>query len=340
VGVVMIIIITGPCGIGKTSVSEALVTRFDRAVMLDGDYIGAVHPFDIYDAARIDYLYRTLQLLVAFHVREGHYHDFVLNYVFESPASLADLRQRLAPYDDEIYAFRLTAADAAIADRIIKREGQDGEAVAWYLNRYQDLVAIQEQAARYGDMGFEIDTTGCTADQTAGLIWDNVHESVALVPYDAKWEQQYAVERALIAEALGEQVLAIHHIGSTAVPGLIAKPVIDIMVVVPSLADAVPLIYPLRLLGYRYINYPQNTDRWFFRKGIPRTHHIHIVEEGSATLRDHLDFRDALFADAAAREAYAKVKEALAAEFATERARYAENKGSFVASTLKGWRNR
>ncbi len=123
----MIIIITGPCGIGKTSVSEALTTRFVRAVMLDGDYIGAVHPFEIYDDTRIDYLYHTLQHLVAFHRREGGYRDFVINYVFETPASLADLCRRLAVHDNEIYAFRLTASDAAIAKRIIKREGADGE---------------------------------------------------------------------------------------------------------------------------------------------------------------------------------------------------------------------
>lgn len=176
----MIIIINGPCGIGKTSVSEALCTRFDRAVMLDGDYIGAIHPFEIYDDARVDYLYHTLQNLVAFHIREGNYHYFVINYVFESPASLADLRQRLAVYDNEIYAFRLTASDAALEDRIVKREGVDGDDTAWYLHRYQDLVAIQEKAAQSGDMGFEIDTTGYAAEQTADVIWEKLKTKVSL----------------------------------------------------------------------------------------------------------------------------------------------------------------
>lgn len=171
----MIVMITGPCGIGKTSVSEALVTHFDRAVMLDGDYIGAVHPFEIYNDARIDYLYRTLQVLVAFHIQEGYYHNFVLNYVFESPESLADLRGRLAVYDHEIYVYRLTAADAAIEERILNREGVDGEDVAWYLNRYRELVSIQENAARQGDMGVEIETTGQSAAQVAERIWNDIH---------------------------------------------------------------------------------------------------------------------------------------------------------------------
>ena len=336
----MIVIITGPCGIGKTVVSEALTTHFNRAVMLDGDYIGAVHPFEIYDDARINYLYHTLEHMVAFHVREGDYHNFVNNYVFETPDSLADLRKRLSAYDDEIYAFRLTASEAVIEERIIKREGVNGEDVGWYLNRYRELVAIQEKAAQYGDMGFEIDTSCCSAGQTAAVIWENLHESITLLPYDAKWVELYAMECVLIADALGDKILDIYHIGSTAVPGLPAKPIIDIMIVVRSLDESVNLIYPVRLLGYSYINYPQNTDRWFFRKGVPRTHHVHIVEEGSETLKDHLDFRDALCTNPETREAYARLKSTLAVCYEKERAQYAENKDLYIARTLKEWRNR
>ena len=75
----MIVIINGPCGIGKTSVAWELNAQFERAVMLDGDYIGAVHPFEIYDDARITYLYRTLHHLIAYHVEQGDYHNFVIN---------------------------------------------------------------------------------------------------------------------------------------------------------------------------------------------------------------------------------------------------------------------
>ena len=209
----MIVIINGPCGIGKTAVSEALATHFDRAVMLDGDYIGDVHPFEIYDDERIDYLYHTLQHLVAFHVSEGNYHNFVINYVFETPDSLADLRQRLSAYDDEIYAFRLTASHAAVEERIIKREGVNGEDVGWYLNRFLELMAIQEQAALYGDMGFVIDTTGYSAEQVGDVIWENLYESITLLPYDTKWEELYERERTLIAAALNGLILDIHHIG-------------------------------------------------------------------------------------------------------------------------------
>ena len=87
----MIIIINGPCGIGKSTTAEHVTWKFDRAVFLDGDYIGSVHPFEIYDDVRIEHLYQTLRLLIAFHIEHGDYHNFVIPYVFESPESLARL---------------------------------------------------------------------------------------------------------------------------------------------------------------------------------------------------------------------------------------------------------
>ena len=116
----MIVIINGPCGIGKTEVSWKLVEMFDQGVMLDGDYIGAVHPFEIYDDQRIEHLYRTIHLLVAFQI-EHVYNNFVINYVFETPESLAELRGMLSNLDDVTYAFRLTASKDEIEQRVRRR---------------------------------------------------------------------------------------------------------------------------------------------------------------------------------------------------------------------------
>ncbi len=168
----MIVIINGPNGIGKTSTAWELSARFDRAVMLDGDHIGAVHPFEIYDDARITYLYRTLAHLIAFHQREGGYANFVINYVFESPESLEDLRRRLRPLDDRIYAFRLVAAESAIEARILARD--TGDDAAWHLNRFRELLAIQEAAARRGDLGEALDTTALSVAEAVDVIWRRV----------------------------------------------------------------------------------------------------------------------------------------------------------------------
>jgi predicted kinase len=172
----MIVIINGPCGIGKSTVAWKLNSRFARSVMLDGDHIGAVHPFEIYDDNRIVYLYRTMQHLIRFHVEEGGYQNFVINYVFETPESLAVLCNHLAGLAGEVRTFRLVATDDAIEARVRAREDapdREGE-LAWYLSRYKELVAIQTAAARLGDMGEVIDTTGIMPAEVADRIWNQL----------------------------------------------------------------------------------------------------------------------------------------------------------------------
>ena len=171
----MIIIINGPCGIGKSTTAEHVTWKFDRAVFLDGDYIGSVHPFEIYDDVRIEHLYQTLRQLIAFHIERGDYHNFVIPYVFESPESLARLRTLIADLDDEIYAFRLVC-DAQVIEQRLRDSSRSPDEVAWHLNRAVELVRIQEVAARNGDLGYVVDTTTRTTDEVADVIWALVHD--------------------------------------------------------------------------------------------------------------------------------------------------------------------
>lgn len=330
----MIVIINGPCGVGKTEVSWKLLELFEQAVMLDGDFLGAVHPFQIYDEERVAYLYRTLCELVAFHQRKGGYADFVVNYVFETPESLADLRRQLGELDDVTYAYRLTATDNEMVRRIRQR---NTEQAAWELTRFRELTDIIGRGALRGDMGYPIDTTGRNAVETAAAIWANIHEAVEIMPYDPSWPAAFAAEQVLIERELGGLGLGVHHVGSTAVPGLPAKPIIDILVEVRRLADATRCIPPLLSLGYHFLDYPQNRDRRFFRKGEPRSHHLHIVERGSRSAVEHLAFRDALRASAAWRDEYAALKLGLAARFKEDRATYSEQKGALVARVVREW---
>jgi GrpB-like predicted nucleotidyltransferase (UPF0157 family) len=332
----MIVIINGPLGVGKTETSWKLIEQFDKAIMLDGDYVVAAHPFEIYNDARIDYLYQTIAHNVAWHVAHG-YHNFVVNYVFEKPESLAKLRHLLSAYDDVTYAFRLTCAPEEI-ERRIRARSTDPDGLRWESNRFRELMAIQAENAQRGDLGFVIDTTQLSIDEVADAIWRNITEEVALVPYDPDWADQFEAEKHAIQAALGDRAVAIHHIGSTAIPGLAAKPVIDILIVVQQLADFADCIAPLQKLGYAFIDYPQNVDRKFFRKGQPRTHHLHIVAEDNAELRDHLIFRDALRADAALREQYAALKYDLANRFKTDRAQYSDSKTQFVRRVIEATR--
>jgi broad-specificity NMP kinase len=163
----MIIIINGPLGVGKTQTSWELLPYFERGVMLDGDHIAAVHPSKIYDDERIEHLYQTMRHLVAFH-QTYDYYNFVINYVFETPETLARLRTLLSEYDHEIYAFRLTCAEAEIARRIRQRSRTD---IGWELRRFRELTGILEAAARRGDVGQPVDTTKLTIDEAADAIW-------------------------------------------------------------------------------------------------------------------------------------------------------------------------
>jgi GrpB-like predicted nucleotidyltransferase (UPF0157 family) len=334
----MIIIINGPWGVGKTEVAWKLIEKFDRATMLDGDYLGAGHPIDLHDPQRVAYLYDTICHVARFHAEHGYRH-LVVNYVFERPESLAQLRRALNEIDDVTYAFRLTCSAEEI-DQRIRSGNNDPDRVARESKRFREWQSIQDANARRGDLGAVIDTTGLSVEEVADAIWHDITSEVTIAPYDPVWPQRYDSEREKITAALGDLIVEVHHIGSTAVPGLPAKPVIDIMLVVRKLDDAIDCIGPLSDLGYTFIDYPQNTDRRFFRKGQPRTHHVHIVAEGNAELIDHLAFRDALRSDSQLCDQYAALKIDLAERHRNDRAQYSDSKTEFVQRVLSSTKRR
>lgn len=133
--------------------------------------------------------------------------------------------------------------------------------------------------------------------------------------------------------AIGPHVVALDHVGSTAVPGLAAKPIIDILIGL-RLADAVPCIALLEGLGYEYLPEREidTPERRFLArpKTKPRTHHIHIVEAGSDFWERHILFRDYLRTRGEAAKEYEALKRSLAAEFRQNREAYTEGKTEFI----------
>lgn len=166
----MIIIINGSLGVGKSSVAEQLHWKFDKSVHLDGDFIGDVHPFEIYDDARINHLYRTLELLIGFHQKNG-YHNFVINYVFESPESLQELLNLLQPLDSSIHTYWLICSEEEQANRIRERRRDE---IEWELSRFVELQRIQAKAALQGFIGKEVDTTSLTPAEVGEEIWKDI----------------------------------------------------------------------------------------------------------------------------------------------------------------------
>ncbi len=174
-------------------------------------------------------------------------------------------------------------------------------------------------------------------------------DEIALVEYDAHWPRLFAEEAACVRAALGEEmVVAVEHFGSTSVPGLSAKPVIDILIGVRSVAEArEQAVSALEALGYAFWYDNPNAAHLFFVKGLPpngpRTHHIHMVEPETfrdpkneeSLFWDRLLFRDYLRAHPEEARCYEAVKRDLAARFAEDREAYTDGKTEYVNSVMQ-----
>lgn len=161
-------------------------------------------------------------------------------------------------------------------------------------------------------------------------------EAITLVSYDPVWVVKFEAERVLVAGAIGEWVTGgIHHVGSTAVPGLEAKPTIDILVGVGDLEGSRGCFGPLAELGYLYAPYRRAEMHWFCKPSPSRREfHLHLVPTGSARFCDELAFRDRLRMDAGLAREYAELKRSLAARFQNDREGYTDGKSGFVARVL------
>lgn len=170
---------------------------------------------------------------------------------------------------------------------------------------------------------------------------------VVLAAYDPAWPETFAALREVYARALGSLAQAIEHVGSTSVPGLLAKPIIDIDIVIPTGADLPRTVEALSRLGYAH-NGDQGVPgrEAFARSGqrdVPRdgssrlwpAHHLYVCAAGATELRRHLTFRDWLRAHPGTAAAYGALKERLASLYPDDRDRYCDEKTAFVEATLR-----
>ena len=157
---------------------------------------------------------------------------------------------------------------------------------------------------------------------------------VRVVPYDNRWPKLFAEEATRIRAACALP-LRLEHIGSTAIPGLDAKPVLDILA--GHSADASPFDYvdPLARAGYEHRGDAGIPDHQFFRRGQPRAYHIHLVVAGAPLWREYVGFRDLLRSDPDVARRYAELKLTLAAQFPRDRAAYIEGKSAFVRALVQ-----
>lgn len=158
---------------------------------------------------------------------------------------------------------------------------------------------------------------------------------VELHPYAPDWPRHFEDEAAALRAALGADAAAVEHIGSTAVPGMPAKPVIDIAILLRDGIAPESCAVKLRAAGYAYEGEHGLPGRHFFVKGDPATHHVHVVSPGSRHWDRWIRFRELLRRDASVRERYGKLKRRLAAKFADDRNSYTAAKDPFIDNALR-----
>jgi GrpB-like predicted nucleotidyltransferase (UPF0157 family) len=180
-------------------------------------------------------------------------------------------------------------------------------------------------------------STWCSSALREALVAD----PVVVVDYDASWPATFHQLQDQLAATLGPLAVAIEHVGSTAVPGLAAKPIIDLDVVIADRADLPAVIERLRPLGYQHegdLGVPGREA--FTTPAEAPPHHLYVCAAGTPALDRHLAFRDALPADPAAAKAYGDLKRTLAARLSHDRNAYTEAKSTFiqqVLAALPGW---
>lgn len=155
---------------------------------------------------------------------------------------------------------------------------------------------------------------------------------VVVVPHSPKWQKLFEQESKCIRRALGKTAVAVHHIGSTAIPGIYAKPIIDLLVEVGDITCVDQQNAQMVLAGYEAMGEFGIAGRRYFRKESlqKRTHHVHVFAVGSAQIERHLAFRDYLIGHPDAAQDYSELKRSLAKEYSTNIEKYMDGKDEFI----------
>ncbi len=160
---------------------------------------------------------------------------------------------------------------------------------------------------------------------------------VRLSDHSSLWADLYREEEKRITAAVGHLIIDLQHIGSTAIPGIKAKPILDMMAGVAQLEKALLCQAPLDTIGYDYIAQAGIANDYVFGKGVPRTHYLHVVEYCGAKWTNHLCFRDRLRSDPELAQAYGRLKEELSRKFSDSWAKYHDAKSKFISEVVAAY---
>ena len=156
---------------------------------------------------------------------------------------------------------------------------------------------------------------------------------ITMVPHDPEWRQQFQQEAEQLTAALGNTVVTVHHVGSTAVPTIYAKPIIDLLLVVQDLSALDEKRPLMEAMGYEALGEFGIPGRRYFRRDNEfgdRTHQVHAFENGSPQIGRHLAFRDYMRTHPDAAQAYSGLKRELAAKYPNDSESYMDGKDEFI----------
>lgn len=160
---------------------------------------------------------------------------------------------------------------------------------------------------------------------------------VIIVEYNPKWPILYEEEKTRILGVIGHKVLVIEHIGSTSVPGLGAKPIIDIMICIRCHTDAHDCIPLLRDIGYTDVTTEEENPDWFYclgKEAYGMGYHLHLMRYMSDFSKKHILFRDFLRTHPDVAQQYYELKKELAIKYRLDRVAYTESKTTFIESVI------
>jgi len=160
---------------------------------------------------------------------------------------------------------------------------------------------------------------------------------VELKPYNPKWKDLFVQESDLISSAISEFLVDIQHIGSTAIPDIVSKPIIDVAAAIDSLENIEKIIAPLEKIGFIYRGEQGIPDRHLFVKGGEefRTHHLHVMFKEHHEWKKHLVFRDYLLEHPEEARQYSELKKKLEKEYKEDREAYTDSKTTFINGILE-----
>lgn len=152
-----------------------------------------------------------------------------------------------------------------------------------------------------------------------------------IVPYNKNWPKIFQAEKELVSSTLGDNVIDIQHIGSTSIPQMSAKPIIDIAVLLPTLENATKYIPLLKKIGYQFFKERSSVERFFFVKGEPAKYHLSLAQpEKFSYWKRQILFRDYLKSHSDLAKEYEKLKKQLIQQHSDGRQKYSEAKSEFI----------